>query len=347
MKITQGIRRKIIQIAAFGFSNSHIGNFAGGRLYKGSWKNFCNPGMNCYSCPAASFACPIGAMQAVGGSAKFSVSFYVLGFVLALGVIFGRAICGFICPFGLIQELLHKIPSPKKRIYKPLTYIKYVMLAVFVLIMPALVTDDFGLGAPAFCEFICPAGTLEGGIPLLLTHPELKHKIRLISTMGGGLRNGNWTSAAEFNLLNDPEAAYIEYHSGVPVQMCGLDVTEQAIIYPEEWEKIRALHNPVAETVAGWLDFFQIKLKDLGWEGVTLHDPCAVLSLVHPEIFEMHDYYVEIVLDGEYTRGLTMADYKGTTGNKPNCTAVTGIDREKFVECLIEACSRFGGKETV
>ena len=182
---------------------------------------------------------------------------------------------------------------------------------------------------------------------LLLTHPELKHRIRLISTMGGGLRNGNWTSAAEFNLLNDPEAAYIEYHSGVPVQMCGLDVTEQAIIYPEEWEKIRALHNPVAETVAGWLDFFQIKLKDLGWEGVTLHDPCAVLSLVHPEIFEMHDYYVEIVLDGEYTRGLTMADYKGTTGNKPNCTAVTGIDREKFVECLIEACSRFGGKETV
>ena len=183
MKITQGIRRKIIQIAAFGFSNSHIGNFAGGRLYKGSWKNFCNPGMNCYSCPAASFACPIGAMQAVGGSAKFSVSFYVLGFVLALGVIFGRAICGFICPFGLIQELLHKIPSPKKRIYKPLTYIKYVMLAVFVLIMPALVTDDFGLGAPAFCEFICPAGTLEGGIPLLLTHPELRAQLGGLFTL--------------------------------------------------------------------------------------------------------------------------------------------------------------------
>ena len=183
MKITQGIRRKIIQIAAFGFSNSHIGNFAGGRLYKGSWKNFCNPGMNCYSCPAASFACPIGAMQAVGGSAKFSVSFSVLGFVLALGVIFGRAICGFICPFGLIQELLHKIPSPKKRIYKPLTYIKYVMLAVFVLIMPALVTDDFGLGAPAFCEFICPAGTLEGGIPLLLTHPELRAQLGGLFTL--------------------------------------------------------------------------------------------------------------------------------------------------------------------
>ena len=177
MKIGQDIRRKIIQIAAFGFSNSYIGNIPGGRLYKGSWKNFCNPGINCYSCPAARLSCPIGAMQAVGGSAKFSVSFYVLGFVLALGVVFGRAVCGFICPFGLIQELLHKIPSPKKRIYKPLTYIKYVMLAVFVILMPALVTDKFGLGAPAFCEYICPAGTLEGGIPLMLTHPELRAQL--------------------------------------------------------------------------------------------------------------------------------------------------------------------------
>ncbi len=183
MKIAQDVRRRIIQIAAFGFSNSYIGNFAGGRLYKGSWKNFCNPGINCYSCPAARFACPIGAMQAVSGSAKFSVSFYVIGFVLALGVVFGRAICGFICPFGFLQELLHKIPSPKKRIYKPLTYIKYVLLVVFVLIMPAFLTDNFGLGAPAFCEYICPAGTLEGGIPLLLTHPELRAQLGGLFTL--------------------------------------------------------------------------------------------------------------------------------------------------------------------
>ena len=192
---------------------------------------------------------------------------------------------------------------------------------------------------------IAATGAQTNVAALLLTHPELKEKIRLISIMGGGLRNGNWTSTAEFNLLNDPEAAYIEFHAGVPLQMCGLDVTEQAIIYPEEWETIRELHNPVAETVAGWLDFFSIKLKELGWEGVTLHDPCAVLSLVHPEIFTMNDYYVDIILDGEYTRGMTMADYRGITGNAPNCRAVTGIDREKFVACLKEACSRFGKEE--
>lgn len=171
------VRRKIIQVAAFGFTNSHVGNFAGGKIYHGSWKNFCSPGLNCYSCPAAGLACPIGAMQGVEASPKYGISFYLIGFVLALGAIFGRAICGYVCPFGLIQELLHKIPSPKIRIPKPLTYVKYVLLAVFVLLLPAVMVDQYGIGSPAFCEFICPAGTLEAGIPILLTHPELRAQL--------------------------------------------------------------------------------------------------------------------------------------------------------------------------
>ena len=177
MQFTRDVRRKIIQLAAFGFTNSHVGNFAAGRIYKGTWKNFCSPGINCYSCPAAGLACPIGAMQAVEGSPKFGFSFYAVGFVLAFGVLFGRAVCGYLCPFGLIQELLNKIPSPKKRILKPLTYIKYVMLFGLVLLLPVVLTDKYGIGAPAFCEYICPAGTLEGGLPLLLTHPELRMQL--------------------------------------------------------------------------------------------------------------------------------------------------------------------------
>ena len=174
MKISQKMKRKIIQVAAFGYSNTYVGNFAAGQLYKGSWKQFCNPGMNCYSCPAARLACPIGAMQAVSGSMNFKLSFYVIGFVLALGAVFGRAICGFLCPFGLIQELLYKIPFPKKKLWKWLTYVKYVLLAVFVIIMPVTMVNELGMSAPAFCEYICPVGTLEGGIPLLSTHPELR-----------------------------------------------------------------------------------------------------------------------------------------------------------------------------
>lgn len=174
MKFSQEIKRKIIQIAAFGYSNTYLGNFVNGQLYKGKWKQFCNPGLNCYSCPAARLACPIGSMQAVSESISFKMSFYVLGFVLAIGVLFGRAICGFICPFGLIQELIYKIPSPKKKIRKSLTYVKYVLLVVFVLVLPILHTNNAGMGEPAFCEYICPAGTLEAGLPMLATHPELR-----------------------------------------------------------------------------------------------------------------------------------------------------------------------------
>ena len=163
-----------IQAVATILTNIHLPNFFKGEIYRGDAKTVCVPGLNCYSCPAARLACPIGAMQAVSGSMNFKLSFYVIGFVLALGVVFGRAICGFFCPFGLIQELIYKIPFPKKKLWKWLTYVKYVLLAVFVVIMPVTMVNELGMSSPAFCEYICPAGTLEGGIPLLSTHPELR-----------------------------------------------------------------------------------------------------------------------------------------------------------------------------
>lgn len=177
MKITNPIKRKLVQIAAFGFSNFHIGNLHDGVLYTGSWKKFCNPGLNCYSCPAASLACPIGALQAVSGSMNYDFSFYIVGFLLAVGVMLGRFVCGWLCPFGLIQELIHKIPSPKLRLWRGFQAIKYIVLVVFVIILPVVFTNYMGMGKPAFCQFICPSGTLFGGIPLLSTHPELQQTI--------------------------------------------------------------------------------------------------------------------------------------------------------------------------
>ena len=157
MKISQAIKRKAVQIAAFGLNNCHVGNFfqkGGARLYTGKWKQFCAPGLNCYSCPAASLSCPIGALQAVSGSMKLDFSFYVVGFLLAIGVVLGRFICGFLCPFGLIQELFHKIPLKKLRLPKWMKYIKYAILAV-MLLYPVVVTN-YGLGDPAFCKYILP-----------------------------------------------------------------------------------------------------------------------------------------------------------------------------------------------
>lgn len=161
------MNRRLIQLAATILTNPHAANFLSGKLYRGELKNFCAPGLNCWSCPAATVSCPIGALQAVGGSGgKFS--FYAAGFIILIGLLFGRVICGFLCPFGLIQELLNKIPSPKFKLPRRFNRVKYFLLIIFVLILP--VATKFG--EPTFCEYICPAGTLEAGLPLIATHEE-------------------------------------------------------------------------------------------------------------------------------------------------------------------------------
>lgn len=180
---------------------------------------------------------------------------------------------------------------------------------------------------------------------LLLAHPELKDKIECISIMGGGLVHGNWTSTSEFNIIVDPESADIEFRSGVPIIMAGLDVTEKAYVLPEEWEKIRNIDNPIAKVVAGWCDFFFIHLKELGWPGALMHDPCSVVALTHPEIFTTRECFVEIDTQGEYTRGSTVPDYYGLKGQKANCKCLVDVDREKFVEILYEACKSFSKGE--
>ncbi len=163
------------------FTNSYLTGFFNGKIYRGKLKNICVPGMNCYSCPGALGACPIGAMQAVIGSWNFKFAFYVAGFLMFVGALVGRLVCGWLCPFGLIQDLLHKIPFPKKiktfRGDRFLRKLKYVILLVFVILLPLFLVDLLGQGAPYFCKWICPVGILEGGILLVLLNKTLRSTI--------------------------------------------------------------------------------------------------------------------------------------------------------------------------
>ena len=165
-----------IQAGAVLFTNLHLPNFIKGGIYQGKGKTVCVPGLNCYSCPAASGACPIGAFQAVAGSSKFRFSYYISGFLILLGVLLGRLICGFLCPFGWFQELLHRIPTRKLSTKKlrPLTYLKYVILLVMVVLLPAFAVNDVGMGDPFFCKYLCPQGGLEGAIPLALVNSGIR-----------------------------------------------------------------------------------------------------------------------------------------------------------------------------
>ena len=168
--------RGCIQAAATLLTNIHLPNFFKGGIYQGKGKAVCVPGLNCYSCPGAAGACPIGSFQAVVGSSKFRFSYYITGFLILLGVLLGRFICGFLCPFGWLQELLHKIPGKKlsTKKLKPLTYLKYVILLLAVVLLPAIVVNDLGMGDPFFCKYICPQGVLEGAIPLAAVNEGIR-----------------------------------------------------------------------------------------------------------------------------------------------------------------------------
>ena len=173
--------RHWFQAAFFALTNGYAQGFVQGKIYNGENKALCVPGLNCYSCPGAYYACPIGSLQAVLNSRNFTVSCYVFGFIMVVGAFFGRLVCGFLCPFGLVQDLLYKIPFFKKLKnlpgHKYLKYLRYVMLAVFVLLLSGLIVNDAGSGKPWYCEYICPSGTLFAGIPLVATNPVLQASI--------------------------------------------------------------------------------------------------------------------------------------------------------------------------
>lgn len=166
-----------VQILYTIVTNGYLFGFLNGKIYKGPLKYTCVPGLNCYSCPGALASCPLGALQAALNERNVKVPFAVLGFFFVFGSIFGRFICGWLCPFGLLQDLLHKIPVFRKRKQLPghdiLKYGKYVVLIGLVGIGSSFVFSGFAK-VPAFCKYLCPSGTFMGALPLMLTNESLR-----------------------------------------------------------------------------------------------------------------------------------------------------------------------------
>lgn len=166
--------RQYTQLITAVLYNCHLTGFASGRIYKGPLKGICAPGLNCYSCPGAVVSCPLGSLQGELLKSAYRLPLYILGTLILFGVILGRIICGFLCPFGFVQEIIDKIPLPKikkSKATRALSYLKYVILVLFVIIIP------LGGTTPGFCKYICPAGTIEAGIPLVALDEKLRSRI--------------------------------------------------------------------------------------------------------------------------------------------------------------------------
>lgn len=241
------------QAAWFAVTNGYLKGFVEGKIYRGATKQVCVPGLSCYSCPGALGACPIGSLQAVLDSGKFKMSCYVFGFLMLFGSLMGRFVCGWLCPFGWVQDLLHKIPLFQKKKNMPghcfLRYGRYVVLVLFVIILPMTVLGAAGMGDPWFCKYICPSGTLLGGWPLLASNPGLRSAIGVLFS---------WKSLLLVTILvlsvkyNRPFCKYLcplgaVYGVFNPIALYRFTVDEELCVHCGGCQKVCGMDIPVWE----------------------------------------------------------------------------------------------------
>jgi inosine-uridine nucleoside N-ribohydrolase len=166
----------------------------------------------------------------------------------------------------------------------------------------------------------------------LLRYPNIKSLIKRITFMGGAMIGGNTTLAAEFNIYADPEAAKIVFESGIPLTMVGLDVTQKAVLSPEDREYFNMLDNPHAKLTVKLLDYMFKRADLFGQEDAVMHDGLAVASLVLPDLLKTEKYYVTVETKGHYTTGQTIVDYYNSTRKEGNIDIAVDLDVDMFKE---------------
>lgn len=190
---------------------------------------------------------------------------------------------------------------------------------------------------------VVATGPLTNVAMLLRRHPELHAAIGEIVIMGGTASTGNWRPLAEFNIWVDPEAAHVLFTSGLAVTMCGLDVTHQALATDEVLARLRALGTPLATLVVELLGFFADRYRALwGFPAAPVHDPVAVARVIDPTVVGCVAAHVAVELHGTHTRGATVVDRHGVTGQAPNAQVALHLDHARFWELVVDAVRTLG-----
>jgi purine nucleosidase len=189
---------------------------------------------------------------------------------------------------------------------------------------------------------LCTLGPLTNIGLALVREPRIAMKIKQIVAMGGGFfEGGNVTVAAEFNIYVDPQAARLVFESGIPITLIPLDCTHQALTTKARVEQFRKMKNKSGPATAELLDFFErFDEQKYGTDGGPLHDPCVIAWLLKPELFSSRHVNVAIECESELTMGMTVVDWWGVSGRKPNATVCRAINADGFFDLLIERISK-------
>ena len=206
---------------------------------------------------------------------------------------------------------------------------------------------------------IIATGALTNLATALQLEPSILNGIEGIFMMGGSATFGNWTPAAEFNIYVDPEAAYKVFNSGIPIKMCGLNLTRQSYVSRKDIEILREINNKVSLFCYDLLDFFiDSTRKSVNLPGGNLHDVCAAAWAVDETLIKSMDMHVQIELNGKYTRGMTVCDHRHLRGSDPendldhnssmprrgqapNCAVGLELDVEAFFSLLYDTIRNY------
>lgn len=174
--------------------------------------------------------------------------------------------------------------------------------------------------------------------------PSIVEKVKRVIFMGGSYQLGNVTPAAEFNIFADAEAAYVVFNSGVPLVMMGLDLTRQALCYPNIVERMGKVGGKASKLFVDLMGFFCKTQKQVfGWEGGPLHDPTCIAYIIDESCIETKDMYSEVEIRSEKCYGRTLCDYFGVTKNNPNSKVSIKLDVDKFWN-IVEECIKLYNK---
>ena len=189
---------------------------------------------------------------------------------------------------------------------------------------------------------MCALGPLTNIAMALVKAPEVAGKIGELAIMGGTcFELGNVTPAAEFNIHVDPHAAAIVFDSGIPITMMPLDVTHQLLTTPPRLDALRALGNRCGRAVAALLASFERKRRaKFASRATALHDPSVIAYLLSPTLFQGREVNVGVETQSPLTLGMTVVDWWGVTGRRPNARVMNTVDADSFYDLLMKKLAR-------
>ncbi len=182
-----------------------------------------------------------------------------------------------------------------------------------------------------------PIGPLTNIAMAIRKEPGFAKAVKELVIMGGAiLESGNITPLAEFNMYVDPHAAHIVFHSGIPITLIPLDVTHKCLLKPEHIDRLMRISSPISHFIQAAVEVYFKFSSAWGFDGVPLHDPLTLATIIAPDFLTLKEYYVDVDISSSVSIGKTFADIHHVMGKPSNMKVAMDVRGEDFVELFVQ-----------